>query len=1157
MYQCEECKKVFNIKSNLTRHQKNVHSKLFKCDHCKAKFATEQERNEHELNKHQIMNCQVCDYKTTKENYLMKHYDTKHRPSYKRKQEDNEDISEKKIKYDEEIQAPPPAPPPPPPPPPPPVPPPQGRYRNILSRHTFTPNQSCDLLKTQAFYKKIFKIQLKRKFLSFGQIKFKVCFAVELKKFNKENTEVYTTNFTWSNTHIILHEGEIEEKINLCQQKIARRVEEFIQDGSGWVYDRTSKIDLHVYKYQPQRGGGNVPLEEWIAKSKSVVNIKTNDDQCFLYSVQAARMYEDGRVTQNFHRASNYKKYLHELDYKGIPMPMSLEDIPKFEKRNNLAINVYGLKEKRVVPLQCTKIPTNKIIKLLFLEENGNCHYTWIKNFDRLLHLEGSDRRYHCPFCLHGFAEKHTCEEHHDYCRKKDPVKVQFPKNTNLKFKDHKNMLKAPFTIYADFESCIVKENKAAGDKSEITSVHKPCGFCLVITSPYFPRREISYRGKDAETKFIEELKKARNECLNLIKNESHKPMLLTSAEEQAFMSANTCWICEGKGFTESRKTASTQNRTNQKHLKVLRPFLGECDMDMGKIPTIAEVKKLKRIQMLQLHPDKNSNLDPKVKKEKEEKLKKRITAFKSIMKHLEKHKLSVGVVERDEWDELIDDDEMPKYKSKIRRDYRKVRDHDHFTGKFRGAAHSKCNIKLQVRRENVKIPIFFHNLQKYDGHIIVNGLADLAELDEEGVLVIKGRNDPKIEVIAKSMDQFLQIRLGKHLVIRDSLSFLPYSLEKLVKDRKSAPKTTLPKLFPNLFASFKENYPHLPEHAFNLLTNKLPYPYSYMDSHDKFDEKKLPPKHVYKNDLTGEDISEKEYNFAKKIWDTFQLKSLGELHDLYVSTDTNLLADVFDGFRDLAYDSYKLDPAHYVTLPSYSWSAALKITKVNLELINDIDMSLFIDQVILGGYAAVVEHYAKANNKYLEDYEPEKATSYIFSTDCTNEYGAAMKKFLPKDGFKWVDDVSKFTEEYIKNLQPDQPIGFFIEADIEYPKHLHDAHNSFPLGPEKTNIKKDMLSDYQNQLSEKLGIKPGGEKVCLTLNDKKNYHCHYLQLKQMLEMGLKLKKVHRVIQFNQSPWLQPYIDMNTEQRREAQKDGNKCLESLFKLMNNAFFGKV
>ena len=166
------------------------------------------------------------------------------------------------------------------------------------------------------------------------------------------------------------------------------------------------------------------------------------------------------------------------------------------------------------------------------------------------------------------------------------------------------------------------------------------------------------------------------------------------------------------------------------------------------------------------------------------------------------------------------------------------------------------------------------------------------------------------------------------------------------------------------------------------------------------------------------------------------------------------------------------------------------------------------------------------------------------------------MKKFLPIGGFKWVDDVSMFTEEYFKNLKADQAVGYFIEADLEYPEALHDLHNSFPLGPEKTNIKKDMLSEYQNNLAEKLGFTPGGEKVCLTLNDKKKYSCHYVQLQQMLEMGMKLSKVHRVLQFNQSPWLQQYIDLNTNKRRQAQQDGDKCLEALFKLMNNAFFGK-
>jgi len=293
-----------------------------------------------------------------------------------------------------------------------------------------------------------------------------------------------------------------------------------------------------------------------------------------------------------------------------------------------------------------------------------------------------------------------------------------------------------------------------------------------------------------------------------------------------------------------------------------------------------------------------------------------------------------------------------------------------------------------------------------------------------------------------------------------------------------------------------------------------------------------------------------------EKIWITFQLQNLGQLHDLYVSTDTHLLADVFNGFRDSTHSQLQLDPAHYVTLPSLSWSAALKVTNVNLELIDDIDMHLFVEKAMLGGYSAVVEHFAKANNKYLKNYEAEKPTSYILLTDCTNEYGAVMKLFLPIGGFKWVDDVSLFTEEYIKNLTPDQPIGYFIEADLEYPNHLHDAHNSFPLGPEKIKITSNMLSDYQNNLAEKLGNKPGGTKLCLTLNDKKNYHCHYIQLKQMLDMGMKLKKVHRVLQFNQSAWLQPYIDMNTENRREAQRLGNKCEASNSKLKNNALFGK-
>merc|ERR1711973_441909 len=378
--------------------------------------------------------------------------------------------------------------------------------------------------------------------------------------------------------------------------------------------------------------------------------------------------YADGRVTHNFHRPEQYMDCFNELDYEGIPMPMSLEDIRKFETRNNVAINVFCLNEKKdkVIPLQYTKVPkekvlTDKIIKLLLIEENGNFHYTWIKNLDRLLHPKGfHSSGFHCPFCLSAIKKKEKLEEHVDCCRENEPAKATFPKNKNIKFKDQKNMLKAPITMYGDFESLLVKVNKTFGGKSEIKSEHKACGFSLVITSPYFPRREHQYRGENAERRFLEVLYEERNRCLDFIQKESHKKMHLTPEEEEAHKKATTCWICGEKGFTKTRKVASPQNKAEQKHLKILRPHLATCEMDIEKIPTIAEVMKNRKLQLNNNHPDKNSHLDEKKRKEKEEKCKKLVAAFRSIIDYFKKHNLSEVVVERDELDELLKDEEMP-----------------------------------------------------------------------------------------------------------------------------------------------------------------------------------------------------------------------------------------------------------------------------------------------------------------------------------------------------------------------------------------------------------------------------------------------------------------------------------------------------------------
>ena len=168
------------------------------------------------------------------------------------------------------------------------------------------------------------------------------------------------------------------------------------------------------------------------------------------------------------------------------------------------------------------------------------------------------------------------------------------------------------------------------------------------------------------------------------------------------------------------------------------------------------------------------------------------------------------------------------------------------------------------------------------------------------------------------------------------------------------------------------------------------------------------------------------------------------------------------------------------------------------------------------------------------------------------------MRDYLPTHGFKWIHPLEttspEFWTKFILDQKDEQDEGFMFEVDLEYPEHLHDLHDNFPLAPEHLNIQKDMLSSYQKDLADNLDVKIGGEKLCLSFLPKKQYICHYRNLKLYLEKGLKISKVRRVLTFKQSPWLKPYIDLNTKLRQAAD---NKFEESFAKLMNNSFFGKT
>ena len=361
------------------------------------------------------------------------------------------------------------------------------------------------------------------------------------------------------------------------------------------------------------------------------------------------------------------------------------------------------------------------------------------------------------------------------------------------------------------------------------------------------------------------------------------------------------------------------------------------------------------------------------------------------------------------------------------------VRDHCHMTGKYRGSARKTCNLRLQISVEKIKIAVVFHNLKGYDGHLIIEGMGDIIK-----------REPLNIDVIASNAEKYITFKIGKHLKFIDSYQFLASPLANLAK---------------NLPA---EKYVYTSEafsgEKLDLMKAKGVYPCDYMDPFQKFSETQLPKRDDFYSLLTDEEISESDYAHAQKVWETFGIKNMGQYHDLYLRSDVLLLADIFENFREQYLHTYGLDPAHYVSLPSSSWDAMLKMTGVRLDLLTDVDMLNFIERGMRSGISTITRRHAVANNKYMKNYDPEKESSYIPYLDANNLYGWAMSQKLPTGDFRWVKcpwliNLDSYDENSAK--------GLILEVDLEYPKELHSLHNDYPLAPEKITVREEMLSDY------------------------------------------------------------------------------------------------
>ena len=450
-----------------------------------------------------------------------------------------------------------------------------------------------------------------------------------------------------------------------------------------------------------------------------------------------------------------------------------------------------------------------------------------------------------------------------------------------------------------------------------------------------------------------------------------------------------------------------------------------------------------------------------------------------------------------------------------------RVRDHCHFTGRYRGAAHNQCNLKYSKPNN---ISVFFHNLTGYDSHLFIKKLGVT-----EGNIDCIPNNEEKYISFSKT------IKTGEYtnkkgetkdkyfkIVFKDSMKFLLSSVEALVNN--------LPK------DGFKNLEKYFSPEQVKLLKQKGFFPYDYMDDIEKLKIKKPPKQEAFYSKLTGHGINNINYQHVLKVWKTWKMKTFKEYLKLYNETDVLLLADVFENFRDVCLKNYGLDPVYYFTAPGLAWDACLKMTNISLELLTDSDMLLMIEKGIRGGISIISNRYGEANNKYMKDYDKTKLSKFLMYLDANNLYGWAMTQKLPVHSFKWMSN--KEIENIFNNriVQVWEKTPCILEVDLEYPEELHDLHNDYPLCPERVECDN------------------GVKKLIPNLRHKNNYVIHYKNLIQCLRLGMKLKKIHRGLKFVESAWLKPYIDTNVILRTQAK---NNFEIDFFKLMNNAVFGKT
>ena len=1035
----------------------------------------------------------------------------------------------------------------------------------------------------------------------------RVSLAIDVRYRSMVDNTVTRDTRLYSAFYSITAWSDIHPTVNAALQEIELQHSLYNEGKSDFTLDRVIRIKVSIAKenqahHNIQGGGGvaaahlvlgavgcSVPTPKWLSAKKCTVNIQNKDQRCFQYVMELALMERDGAAPkQKQERHTNYVGRA-SFDFGSLTFPIHPIDIPLFEVLNadkyNVSINVYVAFEDKPHELQVVyRSLVNRedmwTVNLLMVTDDSGAeahdgssyHWLYVKNLQRLirgidgLSINSHEPRFVCQRCLMSYPSQLRLDKHQNYCIKqtaKRPV-MPSPLRAFKYFGTVGHTVKNPFVIYADFEAF----NHVLDHSSEEMSLsvlsrktkHVASGCCVLTVCSEKP--QLSHYTvystpmpilndeleSDVGDRFLEELRVHQQRIdVHMLNHFSH-PLDRNSLPLYPTNVDNRCLLC---------------------HL----------DLEIGVMR-----------HWLYVSYRRATDFDDY----KQYWARRREMAVRPFPATLSDTLLAENRAIEPWWDPM-----------KPRQNYL-------------GHVHYACLKSAQRAWNNV--PVVFHNLTGYDEHLIIKSL-DLSAFDVTAQIVADDApdagqfpidlDDPRTDVLLEAVpvdltagprpakrhkgswngkftnfqaiplsgDKFMSftIRRGPGMAglkFIDSFKHMSSSLEKLAKNLLEGGKGrakfvylrfAIQRLCTQRGLTFSEE-------LLDLMMRKGEFPYEYFDGPAKFNDLALPPRDKFYSQLRNDTISPEDYTHAQNVWQRFRCTSMREYHDLYLLQDVMLLADVFEEFRRVSIASTTLDPTHYVSLPGLSgesgylysgrWMDGPVERPFEIQLLHDQqhDMYVFLEEMVRGGVSMTPGRYAKANHKFLADYDEKQPSKFLEYWDENNLYGYAMSELLPCADYRWepqdvVDDL------LLKLIQGDLPYhescrGYIFEVDGYFPEDTHDSLRDFPPLPDKMVITSDMISPHAAELNDLCGVTHDGKskKLVCTLLDRSEYTVHYRNLLQAVKLGFRVTKVTRVLSFVQKAWLKPYIDYNTQKRSQALTDFEK---DFYKLVVNSFYGKT